>query len=89
MLSVEEQAAVDAERDALRRAMPNMSTMTFGELEQWHADARRHDAERIARREATVEQIQQENDLFTSEQYRRMVITNFERNWSGGFRALG
>ena len=78
MLSVEEQAAVDAERDALREAMPNLPTITLEELEQWHANARRHDAERIARREATTEQIQQENDLFTPEQYRCMVITNFE-----------
>ncbi len=65
MLTVEEQAAVGAERDALRQAMPNLPTITLEQLEQWHADARRHDAERIARCEATATQIQQENDLFT------------------------
>ena len=78
MLSADEQAAVDAERDALRRVAPDLSTITLEELEEWHAQARSADAARIARQEATPQQIQRENDPFTPAQYRRMSIVNFE-----------
>ena len=78
MLSADEQTAVDAERDALRRAVPNISTITMEQLEEWHALARSADAARIVRQEASPEQIQRENDPFTALQYRRMRIVNFE-----------
>ena len=78
MLSADEQAAVDAEREALHRAAPNLSMITLEQLEEWHARARLDDTARMLRQKAAPEQIQRENDPFTPAQYRRMSIVNFE-----------
>ena len=78
MLTPEEQAAVDAERDALRQAMPNIGSISMDELEQWHAEARRRDEERIARGEATTAQVSRENSFLPPEVIQQAVLLNFE-----------
>ena len=78
MLTPEEQVAVDAEREAIHQAMPDIGTISMEELEQWHAEIRRRDQERIAGGEATPAQVSRENSFLPPEVIQRAVLLNFE-----------
>lgn len=78
MLTPEEIAAVDAEREAVHQAMPNIGTVTEEELDQWHVQNRCRDAQRIANGEATAAQVSRENSFLPPEAIQRAVLLNFE-----------
>ncbi len=50
----------------------------YQEFRRKKEEARMHDLERIARGEATPEQIQRENEIFTPEQMKTFRILNLE-----------
>jgi hypothetical protein len=55
-----------------------LPTVSWAELQRQKEEARVRDWERIGRGEATPEQIQRENQIFTDEEMRTFRIVNFE-----------
>jgi len=55
-----------------------LPTVSWAELQRQKEEARVRDWERIGRGEATPEQIQRENSIFTHEEMKSFRIVNFE-----------
>ena len=74
----EEQKALDLAREEIEKMFPNSPVMSGEEMRREKEAARVRDWERIARGEATAEEIQAENSFFTPEQVRTFRIVNLE-----------
>jgi hypothetical protein len=55
-----------------------LPTVSWAELQRQKEEARVRDWQRIGRGEATPEQVQRENSIFTDEEMRTFKIVNFE-----------
>ena len=74
-----DQVALDIMREKLERMLPDSPVMAGEVMLREKEAARLSDWNRIARGEATPEQIQRENSPFTVEIVRTFKITNLEQ----------
>lgn len=56
----------------------NLPTVSYAELQRQKEEDRVRDWERIGRGEATPEQVQRENSIFTHDEMKSFKIVNFE-----------
>jgi hypothetical protein len=78
-MTEEDQEAMDLVREKIEEMFPNSPIMSGEEMKREKEAARVRDWERIARGEATPEDIQRENSFFTSEQVKTFRIVNLEQ----------
>ena len=75
----EEQKAMDLVREKIEKMFPNSPIMSGEEMRREKEAARVRDWERIARGEATAEEIQAENSILTPEQVKTFRIVDLEK----------